>query len=224
MAIFLLGATCGLQADPAKSHPIAVSSLAAQNENVVIGGLADGHRMLNLTVESMPLPLKDDVVLYQRRLDVLGQKNVLILSAPAPGAAHPENRLVILVGMMTRNPEVKSASDPVSAEDAKAAVEQLRALPPGDAHHPELWKQIPSVILTDDGAYINHAKTPIPFDRVVIELAALPKTAWPCGRLIVFVPFPPGESDQKPPPQEAADKIEAQLKEAGMEPFPVMSM
>jgi hypothetical protein len=103
-------------------------------------------------------------------------------------------------------------------------LEKLRSLPPADSSRTELLNKVPSVILTDKGAFINHAKDPIPYDQVLKALADLPKSAWPCGRLIIFFPFPPGTTTQRPPPAPKAKEVEDKLKAADLQMEPAMSI
>jgi hypothetical protein len=132
-------------------------------------------------------------------------------------------------------------ADDAAFADDDAAIAKLRALPPGqfsqwqkdgNASHD---KQITTVVLTQRGAYIYYAdypnmgdysKPPIPFDHVLAALAALPKDAWPYGRLIVFYPFPPGlhSASEQMPSQLVAQKVEAELKVAGMHFLPAISV
>ena len=71
----------------------------------------------------------------------------------------------------------------------------------------------PSVILTDKGAFINHAKEPVAFDKVLAALADLPKTAWHFGRIVVISPPAPGDN---PAPKDVADKVELTLETANI--------
>jgi hypothetical protein len=74
----------------------------------------------------------------------------------------------------------------------------------------------PSVILTDKGAFINKSKTPVPFDHVLSTLAALPKEAWPYGRVLFFSASPVGLPGASAPPKAVADKVELDLQKANI--------
>jgi hypothetical protein len=100
-------------------------------------------------------------------------------------------------------------------EDEPRAMYRLKVLPQPDWSQPALLAKIPSVILTAKGAYINGGATPLPFDAVISTLANYPESAWPCGRLIHFVPFQPGAPEQSAP-SATVKKIMAKLKEAGI--------
>ncbi len=107
-------------------------------------------------------------------------------------------------------------------------LEKLRSLPPADLSHPDLWDKIPYIVLTEKGACINHSKVPVPFDRLLNALANLPKSAWPCGRLIEFHDSPNMglqsiKDEQKGPPASKAYEIETDLRAAGIEQIPLLS-
>ncbi len=107
-------------------------------------------------------------------------------------------------------------------------LEKLRRIPPADFHHSGSDK-IPHVVLTDKGALINDSKIPVPFDGVLKALANLPKSAWPCGRLILFQPSPSGGLQSiinapKGPPQSKVNEVEADLKAAGIEQVTTISV
>jgi hypothetical protein len=122
------------------------------------------------------------------------------------------------------------------------ALAKLRALPPGqlsqlgkDANSkPPKDKEITSVVLTAGGAYIHYSggpqvgdysKPPIPFDHVLAALAALPASAWPYGRLIAYYPFPPGlhSASEREPSDADVQKVDSELKAAGMQLVPASS-
>ena len=68
----------------------------------------------------------------------------------------------------------------------------------------------PTVMLTDKGAIINKAADPIPFDQILTKLAALPKTAWPNGRVVFY------SISATAPTQDISDKVEADLASANI--------
>jgi len=106
----------------------------------------------------------------------------------------------------------------VRADDHSAALEKLRKIPAAQGTVIN-WDQskVPSLILTARGAFINNSKIPVPFDQVLKALADLPKEAWPCGRVIMYSPFPPGlTTDHQPLPSDVK-KVEADLKAAGIQ-------
>jgi len=74
----------------------------------------------------------------------------------------------------------------------------------------------PSVILTDKGALINKATTPVPFAQILAKLAALPKTAWPYGRVVLYAPVPVGVPGYAAPPKPDAAKVESDLQNANI--------
>jgi len=106
----------------------------------------------------------------------------------------------------------------VRADDNSAALEKLRMIPSAQGNV-VTWDQskIPLLILTARGAFINHSKVPVPFDQVLKALADLPKEAWPCGRVILDYPFPPGLSTDHPPLPSDVKKVEDDLKAAGIQ-------
>ena len=78
----------------------------------------------------------------------------------------------------------------------------------------------PLVILTDKGALINKAKTPVPFDQVLSKLAALPKEAWPNGRVLFYSSSPVGIAGAAAPPKSEVDKVELELQKANIRLVP----
>jgi hypothetical protein len=71
----------------------------------------------------------------------------------------------------------------------------------------------PTVILTDKGALINKSTNPVPFDQVLIALAALPKDAWPWGRVVFYSGTPAVGSA---PSKDVADKVELDMEKANI--------
>jgi hypothetical protein len=103
------------------------------------------------------------------------------------------------------------------ADSNSAAIDKLHGIPPAvpnyfpqDDNNPK----IPLLILTADGAFVNKAKTPIPFDKVLKALSDLPKDAWPYGRVILYYNSPPGLSDGRLPRASDVKQVEADLKAA----------
>jgi hypothetical protein len=70
----------------------------------------------------------------------------------------------------------------------------------------------PTVTVTDKGVWINQSKAPLPYDQVLVGLAALPKEAWPCGRVVYFSASPADPSQGAAPAKADADKIELDLQ------------
>jgi hypothetical protein len=106
-------------------------------------------------------------------------------------------------------------------------LEKLRRIPPADLHHSGS-DNIPYVVLTDKGAFINHSKDPVAFNQVLKALANLPKSAWPCGRLIEFHPSPSFGLQSilnapKGPPESKVNEVEADLKAAGIKQITIIS-
>ena len=102
----------------------------------------------------------------------------------------------------------------LKADDQADALKKLNDLPSAPMIITmDQAKGSPSLILTDKGAVINQAKAPIPFDQILGALAALPKDAWPFGRVVLYNPEPVGVGT---PPKSVADGVEADLQKAGI--------
>ena len=71
----------------------------------------------------------------------------------------------------------------------------------------------PSVSLTDKGALIGKSTTPVPYDQVLSALAALPKSAWPYGKIVLFATSVGG---QGAPAKADADKVQLDLQMANI--------
>ena len=69
----------------------------------------------------------------------------------------------------------------------------------------------PMIVLTDKGAIINKGATPVPFNQILIKLAALPADAWPNGRVVFY-----SISANAPPPQAVSSKVETDLQTANI--------
>ena len=112
----------------------------------------------------------------------------------------------------------------VRADDNSVALEKLRKIPPAPARMNEEPDRNPLIFLTARGAFINHSKTPVPFNQLLKVLADLPKEAWPYGRAITFFPFPPGINQPGDEPSPAdVKKVEADLKAAEISFLPAIS-
>lgn len=72
----------------------------------------------------------------------------------------------------------------------------------------------PSVVLTDKGALINKSTAPVPFDQILSKLAALPASAWPYGRVLLYSSS--GAAGYAAPPKPIADKVESDLQQANI--------
>ena len=84
-------------------------------------------------------------------------------------------------------------SPSLRADDDSAALDKLRKIPPTPANiNWDQFKKPISLMLTARGAFINDSTTAIPFDQVLIALAALPPKAWGHGRAILFSDSPCG--------------------------------
>jgi hypothetical protein len=105
------------------------------------------------------------------------------------------------------------------ADDNSAALEKLLQIPPAPANVSlSLPKKLTLLVVKAQGVFINDSNTPVPFDQVLEALAALPKEAWPYGRVILYFPSPPGLSNPGDQPNPAdVKRVEADLKAAGIQ-------
>ena len=102
----------------------------------------------------------------------------------------------------------------LSADPQADALKKLNDLPPPPMIITmDQAKGSPSIVLIDKGALINGAKTPVAFDQVLAALAALPKDAWPFGRVALFNPEPVGVGTA---PKLVTDGVQADLQKAGI--------
>jgi hypothetical protein len=107
----------------------------------------------------------------------------------------------------------------VRADNDSDALEKLRKLPqaPADEYQIDEDKLTPLLVVKARGVFINESQTPVPFDQVLVALAALPQKAWPYGRVIEYFPGPFGITQPKDRPSVAdVKKVEAKLKAAGI--------
>ncbi len=100
------------------------------------------------------------------------------------------------------------------ADPGSDAIKKLNDLPPAPMIITmDQAKGSPSVVLVDKGAMVNGSKTPIAFDQVLPALAALPKDAWPFGRVVLFNPEPVGVGTA---PKSVTDSVQSDLQKAGI--------
>ncbi len=74
----------------------------------------------------------------------------------------------------------------------------------------------PSVVMTAKGALVNKSQTPVPFDQVLIALAALPPAAWPNGRVVLFSSQPASASGNAAAYKSKVEKVESALQGANI--------
>ena len=105
------------------------------------------------------------------------------------------------------------------ADNDSDALEKLRKLSPAPANVYQIGedKLTPLLVVKARGVFINNSQTPVPFDQVLVALAALPKKAWPYGRVIEYSPGPIGQSSPGDSPrQKDVKQVESMLKQAGI--------
>jgi len=110
------------------------------------------------------------------------------------------------------------SSPVVCASPNSSALAKLQKIPspsdyiPRDDNNPK----IPVVVLSAQGVSVNHGPS-VPFDNVLIALAALPSASWTQGKLILYYDSPPGiSSPSDRPPPSAVMQVDGALKSAGI--------
>jgi hypothetical protein len=103
------------------------------------------------------------------------------------------------------------------ADADSTALAKLNQIPPATNYVPrdEDSPKLPVVIVTARGVSVNHGAF-VPFDQVLVVLAALPEKAWIHGRVIIYFPFPPGLSGDGDPPPQKVRLVKAKLDRAGI--------
>jgi len=78
-----------------------------------------------------------------------------------------------------------------SGEPSTSAIDTLAHIPiEKQAHSLNRWKN-PNLRLVDQrGIYINDSPHPVPIEHLLETLAALPRSAWPYGRVVALSAFP----------------------------------